>query len=113
MTIAIVLLVAFWLPTALLTVSYVFVCDRIVRHVSKREGCPERDQHRQAWTHATEALMVAAERGGSINSATDAVDAALFLQDKLELPDVERVSIITKVGITLQSRVGRGAPNGS
>lgn len=38
MTIAIVLLVAFWLPTALLTVSYVFVCDRIVRHVSKREG---------------------------------------------------------------------------
>ena len=45
-----------------------------------------------------------------IDEATDAVDAALFLQDKLELPDVERVSIITKVGIRPQSRVGRGAP---
>jgi hypothetical protein len=29
--------------------------------------------------------MAAAERGGSIDEATDAVDAALFLQGKLEL----------------------------
>jgi hypothetical protein len=46
---------------------------------------PERDQHWQAWIHATEALMAAAVRGGSIDSATDAVAAALFLQGKLEL----------------------------
>jgi hypothetical protein len=38
MTTAIVLLVAFSLPSLLLTASYVYVCDRIVRHVSKREG---------------------------------------------------------------------------
>jgi hypothetical protein len=42
-------------------------------------GLPERDQHRQAWIHATQA------RGASIMEATDAVDAALFLQGKLEL----------------------------
>jgi hypothetical protein len=29
--------------------------------------------------------MAAAERGASIDSATDAIDAALFLQGKLEL----------------------------
>ena len=46
---------------------------------------PERDQGRQAWIHATEILMAAAERDGSINEATDAIDAALFLQGKLEL----------------------------
>jgi hypothetical protein len=45
----------------------------------------KRDQHRQAWIHATEALMAAAERGGSIDAATDAIDGALFLQGKLEL----------------------------
>ena len=45
---------------------------------------PERDQGRQAWINATEALMAAAERGGSIDAATDAIDGALFLQDKLE-----------------------------
>ena len=28
---------------------------------------PERDQHRQAWIRATEILMAAAERGGSID----------------------------------------------
>ena len=44
----------------------------------------ERDQGRQAWINATEALMAAAERGASIDSATDAIDAALFLQGKLE-----------------------------
>jgi hypothetical protein len=46
---------------------------------------PERDQHRQAWICATEALMAAAARGGSIDSATDAIAEALFLQGKLEL----------------------------
>jgi hypothetical protein len=45
---------------------------------------PERDQGRQAWINATDALMAAAERGGSIDAATDAIDGALFLQDKLE-----------------------------
>ena len=46
---------------------------------------PERDQGRQAWINATEALMAAAARGGSIDSATDAVPPrALFLQGKLE-----------------------------
>ena len=45
----------------------------------------ERDQGRQAWINATEALMAAAARGGSIDSATDAVPPrALFLQGKLE-----------------------------
>jgi hypothetical protein len=44
-----------------------------------------RDQGRQAWIRATEILMAAAERGGSIDEATDAIDAALFLQGKLEL----------------------------
>jgi hypothetical protein len=46
---------------------------------------PERDQGRQAWINATEALMAAAERGASNDSATDAIDGALFLQGKLEL----------------------------
>jgi hypothetical protein len=46
---------------------------------------PERDQGRQARIHATEILMAAAERGRSIEEATDAIDAALFLQGKLEL----------------------------
>ena len=46
---------------------------------------PERDQGRQAWINATEVLMAAAARGGSIDAATDAIDAALFLQGKLEL----------------------------
>ena len=44
----------------------------------------ERDQGRQAWINATEALMAAAELGASINSAIDPIDAALFLQGKLE-----------------------------
>jgi hypothetical protein len=44
-----------------------------------------RDQGRQAWIRATEVLMAAAERGASIDEATDAIDAALFLQGKLEL----------------------------
>src|SRR6266508_3583640 len=47
-------------------------------------GMPKSDQHRQAWIRVTEVLMAAAERGGSIHVATDAVDAA-FLQGKLEL----------------------------
>jgi hypothetical protein len=48
---------------------------------------PERDQGRQAWIHATQALMAAAARGASIDAATDAIDAAIFLQGKLELRD--------------------------
>ena len=46
---------------------------------------PWRYQRHQAWISATELLIAAAERGGSIDEATDAVDAALFLQGKLEL----------------------------
>jgi hypothetical protein len=54
-------------------------CRPIHRHNA------ERDQSRQAWIRTTEILMAAGERGGSIDEATDAVDAALFLQGKLEL----------------------------
>ena len=46
---------------------------------------PSDDQNRQAWIHATELVMAAAEGRGSIMSATDAVDGALFLQGMLEL----------------------------
>jgi hypothetical protein len=46
---------------------------------------PWRYQRHQAWISATELLMAAAERGASIVAATDALDAALFLQGKLEL----------------------------
>jgi hypothetical protein len=45
----------------------------------------ETDQCRRAWINATKLLIAAAERGGSIVAATDAVDGALFLQGKLEL----------------------------
>ena len=39
MSVSIVLLaLAFWLPPAMLTICYIFVSDRIVRHVAKREG---------------------------------------------------------------------------
>ena len=43
------------------------------------------DNRRQAWLHATELVMAAAEGRGSIMSATDALDGALFLQGMLEL----------------------------
>jgi hypothetical protein len=41
---------------------------------------PEGDQHRNSWTKATELLMEAANRNGSIEAATEAVERAGFMQ---------------------------------
>ena len=46
---------------------------------------PWRYQHHQAWISATELLRAAAERGGSIESATDQIEGALFLTHMLVL----------------------------
>jgi hypothetical protein len=46
---------------------------------------PWRYQYHQAWISATELLMTAAERGGSIESATDQIEGALFLSHMLVL----------------------------
>jgi hypothetical protein len=41
---------------------------------------PEGYQHRNSWMKATELLMEAADRKGSIEAATEAVERAGFLQ---------------------------------
>ena len=41
---------------------------------------PESYQHRNSWMKATELLMQAADRDGSIEAATEAVERAGFLQ---------------------------------
>ena len=41
---------------------------------------PEGDQRRNSWMKATELLMQAPERNGSIEAATEAVERAGFLQ---------------------------------
>jgi hypothetical protein len=46
---------------------------------------PWRYQRHQAWVSATELLMAAAERGGSIESTTDQIEGALFLTYMLAL----------------------------
>ena len=49
---------------------------------------PWRYQRHQAWISATELLMTAAERGGSVESATDQIEGALFLSYMLPLVPV-------------------------
>ena len=41
---------------------------------------PESDHDRSSWQHATELLIEAAERGGSIEATTEQIERALFLQ---------------------------------
>jgi hypothetical protein len=52
------------------------------RLIAKR---PWRHRHHQAWIGATELLMTAAERGGSIERATEQIEGALFLSHMLVL----------------------------
>jgi hypothetical protein len=49
------------------------------------EKLPERDHYRPAWQTAIARMMEAAEQRGSISDATDAIDAALFMQAMLKL----------------------------
>jgi hypothetical protein len=41
---------------------------------------PEHIQERGSWQHAAELLILAAERGGSIEAATTQIEDALFLE---------------------------------
>jgi len=41
---------------------------------------PEHIQERGSWQHAVELMIVAAERGGSIEAATTQIEDALFLE---------------------------------
>ena len=41
---------------------------------------PEHIQERGSWQHAAELLILAAERGGSIEAATTQIEEALFLE---------------------------------
>jgi hypothetical protein len=41
---------------------------------------PDHYQERNSWRRATELLMEAAERGGSIEAATEQFELALFLE---------------------------------
>lgn len=47
---------------------------------------PEHIQERGSWQHAAELMILAAERGGSIEAATTQIEDALFLEARYVRP---------------------------
>ena len=47
---------------------------------------PDRIQERGSWQHAAELMILAAERGGSIEAATIQIENALFLEARYVRP---------------------------
>jgi hypothetical protein len=43
---------------------------------------PDHIQERGSWQHAAELMILAAERGGSIEAATSQIEDALFLEGR-------------------------------